>query len=62
VGLGESTTIRDQPASPDSQPWRFIALKIGVVSAKEEGFQAVIPHPSSLGIDGYRPLRPPPSS
>src|SRR5450759_2971374 len=41
VGLGESITIRAQPASPHSQPWGFIPLEIGIVSAEEQGLQAV---------------------
>src|ERR1035438_2579445 len=34
-------TIRAQLASPVSQPWGFIPLEIGIVSAKEQGLQAV---------------------
>src|ERR1035437_1765445 len=41
VALGESITIRAQPSSPDSQPWGFIPLEIGIVSAEEQGLQAV---------------------
>ena len=41
LGLGESTDIRDQPAFPDLEPWGFIPLEIGIVSAEERGLQAV---------------------
>ena len=41
MGLGESTDIRDQPAFPDLEPWGFIPLEIGIVSAEEQGLQAV---------------------
>src|SRR5215472_1684889 len=33
--------MRDQLAAFDSQPWGFIPLEIGIVSAEEQGFQAV---------------------
>ena len=42
MGLGESTTIRrHRPHPPDSQPWGFIPLEIGIVSAEEHGLQSV---------------------
>jgi hypothetical protein len=30
-----------KPTSPDSQPWGFIPFEVGIVSAEEQGFQAV---------------------
>ena len=35
------TAIGAHSASPDLQPWGFIPLEIGIVSAEEQGLEAV---------------------